>query len=159
MTEQIKPPCTLASARAKVQRAEDLWNTRDPGAVAQAYSEGSTWRNRNEFFQGRAAIEAFLQRKWLRELDYRLHKELFTFAGNRIAVHFRYEYRDDNGQWFRAFGNEHWTFDDDGLMNHRDASINEVAIREDERELIQGTAFTTNRQSRDGRQRMQSDRT
>lgn len=136
MAEQIKPPFDAESARAKVQRAEDLWNTRSPGEVALAYTEDCTWRNRNEFFQGRDAIEAFLQRKWQRELDYYLHKELFTFAGNRIAVHFKYEYRDDSGQWFRAFGNEHWSFDDDGLMNSRDASINEMAIREDQREVF-----------------------
>ncbi len=136
MNEQIKPPFTRETALAKVRRGEALWNTRDPQKVALAYSEHSTWRNRNEFLQGREAIAAFLQRKWQRELDYCLRKELFTFAGNRIAVHFRYEYRDDNGQWFRAIGNEHWTFDDDGLMNNRDASINELAIREDEREIF-----------------------
>ena len=136
MSKQIKPPFSLETALAKVQRGEDLWNTRNPQQVAQAYTRDCSWRNRNEFFQGRDAIEAFLQRKWQRELDYCLRKELFTFADNRIAVHFRYEYRDDNGQWFRAFGNEHWTFDDDGLMNHLDASINEVAIREDQRELF-----------------------
>lgn len=136
MTQQLTPPFTRETALAKVQRGEDLWNSRDPKTVAQAYTEGCTWRNRNEFFAGREAIEAFLQRKWQRELDYVLRKELFTFSDDRIAVHFRYEYRDDSGQWFRAFGNEHWTFDADGLMNNRDASINEVAIREDERELF-----------------------
>ncbi len=135
MSEQIKPPFTLETALAKVQRAEDLWNTRDPARVALAYTEHSRWRNRNEFLQGRGEIEAFLQRKWRREFDYRLRKQLFTFFGNRIAVRFHYEYRDDSGQWFRAFGLEHWTFDDDGLMNNRDASINEVAIREDQRQL------------------------
>tara|TARA_R110002049_G_scaffold40192_17_gene122740 strand:+ start:5486 stop:5899 length:414 start_codon:yes stop_codon:yes gene_type:complete len=136
MTEQIKPPFTRETALAKVKRGEDLWNTRDPEKVSLAYTEHSKWRNRNEFFQGREMIKAFLQRKWQRELDYRLRKELFTFAGNRIAVHFCYEYRDDSGQWFRAFGNEHWNFDDDGLMSERDASINEVAIREDQRWLL-----------------------
>jgi len=135
MTEQIKPPFTREDALAKVQRAEDLWNTRDPEIVALAYAVDATWRNRNEFFQGRDAIEAFLRRKWRRELDYYLHKELFTFSDDRIAVHFRYEYRDDSNQWFRAFGNEHWTFGEDGLMCHRDASINEVSINEDQREI------------------------
>lgn len=136
MTEQLKPPFTSETALAKVKRGEDLWNSRDPQKIALAYSESSTWRNRNEFFTGRAEIEAFLKRKWQRELDYRLRKELFTFSGNRIAVHFSYEYHDDSGQWFRAFGNEHWTFDDDGLMSHRDASINEVAISESQREIL-----------------------
>ncbi|MEQ8265384.1 nuclear transport factor 2 family protein [Pseudohaliea sp.] len=136
MTEQIRPPFTRETALAKVQRAEDLWNTRDPATVALAYTEDSRWRNRNEFLRGRGEIEAFLQRKWRREFDYRLRKDLFTFTGNRIAVKFHYEYRDDSGQWFRAFGLEHWTFDDDGLMNNRDASINEVAIREDQRQLF-----------------------
>lgn len=137
MTQQIKPPFTRQSALAKVQRAEDLWNTRDPKQVAPAYTEDSRWRNRNEFFQGREAIETFLQRKWNRELDYCLHKELFTFADDRIAVQFRYEYRDDNGQWYRAFGLEHWIFDSDGLMTKRDTSINEVPIRESQREVFQ----------------------
>jgi len=136
MTEQIKPPFTRETALAKVQRGEDLWNTRDPQKIALAYTQDCSWRNRNEFFQGRDAIEAFLQRKWLREQDYYLQKELFTFSGNRIAVHFRYEYRDDSGQWFSAFGNENWIFDDDGLMENRDASINEVAIREDQRQIF-----------------------
>jgi nuclear transport factor 2 (NTF2) superfamily protein len=133
MNTQIRPPFTRETALAKVQRAEDLWNTRDPKKVALAYTETSTWRNRSEFLQGRKAIEAFLQRKWDRELEYRLHKELFTFEGNRIAVRFRYEYRDDSGQWYEAFGLEHWTFDEDGLMNNREASINERPIREDQR--------------------------
>lgn len=135
MTQQIKPPFSDASAKLKVQRAEDLWNTRDPARVALAYSEHSTWRNRNEFVRGREAIERLLGRKWRRELDYRLRKKLFTYSGNRIAVSFEYEYHDDSGQWFRAYGLEHWTFDQDGLMSRRDASINELPIREEEREL------------------------
>lgn len=135
MNQQITPPFTHETALAKVQRGEDLWNSRDPQRIARAYSADCTWRNRKEFFQGRAAIEAFLERKWRRELDYRLRKELFSFAGNRIAVHFRYEYRNDSGQWFRAFGNENWIFDEDGLMSSRDASINEMAIRADQREI------------------------
>ena len=136
MSTQIRPPFTRETALAKVRRAEDLWNTRNPEKVALAYTESSTWRNRSEFLQGRDAIEAFLQRKWDRELDYRLRKELFVFETDRIAVRFRYEYRDDSGQWYRAFGLEHWTFDEDGLMNNREASINERPIREDQREIL-----------------------
>jgi len=135
MTQDIRPPFTREAALQKVQRAEDLWNTRDPAAVAQAYSENSSWRNRSEFLRGRRAIERLLSRKWTRELDYRLRKRLFTHEDNRIAVSFEYEYRDDSGQWFRAYGLEHWTFDEDGLMSDRRASINELVIREDQREL------------------------
>ena len=138
MTEQIKPPFNHEAALLKVQRAEDLWNTRNPERVSLAYSENTAWRNRSEFAQGRDAVKALLTRKWTRELDYRLRKQLFAFSDNRIAVNFIYEYRDDSGQWFRAYGLEHWTFDEDGLMSHRNASINELPIREDQREVFQG---------------------
>lgn len=136
MSIQIKPPFDHSMAREKVQRAEDLWNTRDPQLVARAYSADSTWRNRNEFIQGREQIVDLLQRKWARELDYKLQKQLFLFTNNKIAVQFKYEYHDDSGQWFRAFGLEHWTFDSEGLMQERHASINELAISAAERELI-----------------------
>jgi len=135
MTTAIKPPFSLKTALEKVQRAEDLWNSKDPERVAQAYTVDSKWRNRSEFVQGRESIAQLLTRKWTRELDYRLKKELFTFADNRIAVHFEYEYHDDSGQWFRAHGNEHWEFDDEGLMHTRDASINEHPIDESQRRL------------------------
>ena len=135
MSQSIKPPFTEESARAKVQAAEGLWNTRNPEKVALAYSEDTEWRNRGEFAHGRDEVRALLERKWQREHDYRLRKELFSFAGNRIAVHFQYEYRDDSGQYFRAYGNEHWTFADDGLMQRRDASINEITIEEEQRKL------------------------
>ena len=110
----IRPPFTEETARAKVKAAQDAWNTRDPERVALAYTEDSEWRNRHEFFSGRAAIVDFLERKWARELDYRLRKELWTFAGNRIAVRFEYESRDGDGQWWRSYGNEMWEFDDTG---------------------------------------------
>ena len=135
MSTALKPPFTQQSALEKVQRAEDLWNTRDAERVALAYTPDSQWRNRSEFVQGRAAIARLLTRKWTRELDYKLKKELFTYAGNRIAVNFQYEYHDDSGQWFRAYGNEHWEFDDAGLMHTRAASINEQAIDESQRTL------------------------
>jgi hypothetical protein len=135
MTTAIKPPFSLETALEKVQRAEDLWNSKDPERVALAYTPDSQWRNRSEFVQGRQDIARLLTRKWQRELDYKLKKELFTFADNRIAVHFEYEYHDDSGQWFRAYGNEHWEFDDEGLMHTRDASINEQAIDEDQRRV------------------------
>jgi uncharacterized protein len=122
------PPFTEDTARQKVQAAEDAWNTCDPERVAQAYSEHSRWRNRHEFFEGRDAIVAFLRRKWAGELDYRLKKELWCFAGNRISVRFEYESRDRDGQWWRSHGNEHWEFDDDGSMRRRDASINDYTI-------------------------------
>ena len=127
------PPFTEQTAIQKVRLAEDAWNTRDPARVALAYTPDSQWRNRAEFIHGRAAIEAFLQRKWARELDYRLTKQLWTFSGNRIAVRFAYEYHDDSGHWFRAYGNENWEFDADGLMQRRLASINEHPISEPER--------------------------
>jgi len=113
--------------------AEDAWNTRDPALVALAYTPDSRWRNRNEFLRGRAEIEAFLRRKWHRELDYRLIKELWAFRENRIAVRFAYEWHDDNGQWFRSYGNENWQFNEDGLMSVRIASINDLPIEESER--------------------------
>ncbi len=122
------PPFTLESAAQKVRMAENAWNTRDPERVAQAYTLDSTWRNRSEFFQGREAIIAFLRRKWERELDYRLIKDLWAFQGDRIAVRFQYEYHDSSGKWFRAYGNEQWEFDEHGLMRRREASINDVAI-------------------------------
>lgn len=128
MSTPLIPPFTLETATAKVQRAEDLWNTKNPGRIALAYTEDSLWRNRNEFVQGRDEITQLLQRKWNRELQYTLRKELFCFSDNRIAVHFEYEYHDDGGQWFRAYGNEHWVFDGNGLMRTRDASINELVI-------------------------------
>ncbi|MBE7220505.1 MAG: nuclear transport factor 2 family protein, partial [Caulobacteraceae bacterium] len=120
------PPFTAETAALKVRRAEDAWNGRDPAAVALAYTEDSRWRNRAEFLEGRAAIEAFLRRKWARELDYRLIKELWAFAGDRIAVRFAYEWRDDSGSWFRSYGNENWEFDARGLMRLRLASINDL---------------------------------
>ena len=124
------PPFTEATAIEKIRLAEDGWNTRDPKRVALAYTPDSKWRNRAEFINGRDEIEAFLTRKWTRELDYRLIKELWIFAGNRIAVRFAYEFHDDSGQWFRAYGNENWEFDDDGLMRRRLASINEHPLAE-----------------------------
>jgi uncharacterized protein len=131
----IRPPFTEETARAKVKAAEDAWNTRDPQRVALAYTEDSEWRNRDEFFTGRAAIMDFLGRKWARELDYRLRKELWTFAGNRIAVRFEYESRDAAGQWWRSYGNEMWEFDDTGLMRRRYASINDLAIGAEDRRI------------------------
>jgi uncharacterized protein len=136
MTKQLVPPFSLETATLKVQRAEDLWNSKDPKKIAMAYTEDSKWRNRNEFVQGRREIARLLTRKWQRELDYRLKKQLFTFSDNKIAVHFEYEYHDDSGQWYRAYGNEHWEFDEQGLMFNRDASINEKVIHEEERKIF-----------------------
>jgi uncharacterized protein len=130
------PPFTKATAIEKVQLAEDAWNDRDPAKVALAYTPDSQWRNRAEFINGRAEIEAFLRRKWARELDYRLVKELWTFAGHRIAVRFAYEFHDDSGTWFRAYGNENWEFNADGLMCRRIASINEHPITQSNRRLL-----------------------
>ena len=127
------PPFTEETATQKVRMAEDAWNGRDPAKVALAYTPDSTWRNRAEFLDGRAEIEAFLTRKWNRELEYRLIKELWTFGGNRIAVRFAYEYHDDSGNWFRAYGNENWEFDESGLMCRRIASINDLSIAESDR--------------------------
>ncbi len=129
------PPFTAATARAKVRAAEDGWNSRDPARVALAYTPNSQWRNRAEFLSGRNEIEVFLTRKWARELDYRLVKELWTFAGNRIAVRFAYECHDAAGNWFRAYGNENWEFDEGGLMRRRIASINDLPIDEAERKF------------------------
>ena len=127
------PPFDATTAAQKVRMAEDGWNSRDPARVALAYTEDSRWRNRNEFLRGRAEIEAFLTRKWNRELDYRLVKELWAFAGNRIAVRFAYEWHDDSGQWYRSYGNENWEFDAEGLMAVRHASINDLAIAASDR--------------------------
>jgi nuclear transport factor 2 (NTF2) superfamily protein len=124
------PPFDRDAAIEKVRRAEDGWNSRNPQQVALAYSADSRWRNRSEFFEGRAAIIDFLTRKWLKELDYRLIKELWAFDSDRIAVRFAYEWHDDEGSWFRSYGNENWLFDENGLMSRRHASINDVAIDE-----------------------------
>jgi nuclear transport factor 2 (NTF2) superfamily protein len=124
------PPFTRETAAQKVQAAEDAWNTRDPQRVALAYSEGSVWRNRDAFLTGRAEIVAFLASKWERELDYALRKNLWSFAGNRIAVRFQYECHDRDGQWWRSYGNELWEFDEHGLMTRREASINDARIDE-----------------------------
>ncbi len=129
------PPFTEETARQKVKAAEDAWNTCDPEKVAGAYSPDSAWRNRDEFFEGRDAIVAFLERKWAREIDYRLRKELWSFVGNRISVRFEYESRDSEGQWWRSYGNEQWEFDGLGYMRRREASINDVPIDEGERRL------------------------
>lgn len=135
MSKPPLPPFTDASAAEKVRLAEDGWNTRDPSRVAQAYTEDSLWRNRAEFITGRASIISFLERKWERELDYRLIKELWAYQGNRIAVRFAYEYRNDSDQWYRAYGNENWEFAANGLMQRRIASINEHPISASERTL------------------------
>ena len=129
------PPFTEETARQKVQAAEDAWNSRDPERVALAYTVDSEWRNRDEFFVGREAIVDFLRRKWARELDYRLRKELWCFRDNRISVRFEYESCDSEGQWWRSHGNEHWEFDENGLMRRRDASINDYRIEEHERRI------------------------
>lgn len=129
------PPFTLETARQKARMAEDAWNSRDPERVALAYTEDSVWRNRSEFFQGRAAIVAFLARKWERERDYRLIKDVWAFHGNRIAVRFQYEWHNARGVWHRSYGNEQWEFSDQGLMRRREASINDVAITEAERKF------------------------
>lgn len=135
MTRPPLPPFNKDTAIAKVQMAEDGWNSCDPERVALAYTSDSVWRNRAEIFQGRDAIVKFLTRKWAREIDYRLVKELWAFHDNRIAVRFAYEYRDAGGAWFRAYGNENWEFDANGLMRWRIASINDLSITEDERLL------------------------
>ncbi len=129
------PPFTRETAIEKVRLAEDGWNGRNPAKVALAYTPDSKWRNRADFPVGRAEIEAFLTRKWNKELDYRLIKELWAHDGNRIAVRYAYEYRDDSGNWFRAYGNENWEFDENGYMANRFASINELPITEDERKF------------------------
>jgi nuclear transport factor 2 (NTF2) superfamily protein len=132
-TKPPLPPFTLETARHKVRMAEDAWNTRDPDRVALVYTADTRWRNRAEFPVGRDEVRAFLQRKWERELDYRLIKELWACAGNRIAVRFAYEWHDDSGQWFRSYGNENWEFNDAGFMRVRYASINDRPIRSSER--------------------------
>jgi nuclear transport factor 2 (NTF2) superfamily protein len=129
------PPFDFEAATRKVRLAEDAWNSRDPARVSLAYTPDSVWRNRAEFLTGREAIVQFLTRKWNRELDYRLVKELWTFGGNRIAVRFAYECHDDSGQWFRSYGNENWEFDEKGLMRRRIASINDLPIPESERKF------------------------
>jgi nuclear transport factor 2 (NTF2) superfamily protein len=131
----MKPPYTEETARAKVQAAEDAWNSRDPERVALAYTEDSVWRNRDEFITGREEIKAFLRRKWAKELDYKLRKEMWSFTGNRISVRFEYESHDPDGQWYRSYGNEQWEFDDEGLMRRREASINDVPIEAAERRM------------------------
>ena len=131
----IRPPFTEETALAKVQAAEDAWNTRDPERVALAYTPDSEWRNRAEFLKGREAIRAFLHRKWAKELDYRLKKSLWGFRGNRLAVSFEYEWHDAEGQWYRSYGNELWEFSEEGLMQRRLASINDAPIEEWERRL------------------------
>jgi uncharacterized protein len=127
------PPFTAETAAQKVRLAEDGWNSRDPARVALAYTTDSRWRNRSEFLEGREAIQTFLARKWSRELDYRLIKELWAFREDRIAVRFAYEWRDNSGQWFRSYGNENWEFDEHGLMKLRLASINDLAIADSDR--------------------------
>jgi uncharacterized protein len=127
------PPFSLETATKKVRAAEDAWNTREPERVALAYTADSRWRNRSEFLVGREQIVAFLRRKWTRELDYRLIKELWAFRENRIAVRFAYEWHDDSGNWFRSYGNENWEFNEHGLMTIRHASINDLLIREQDR--------------------------
>lgn len=134
--KKLIPPFDLQSATEKVRRAEDAWNSRDPEMVAQAYSLDSHWRNRDVFLVGRPAIREFLTHKWKRELDYRLTKSLWTYDADKIAVRFQYEYHDQEGQWYRAYGNELWHFGTDGLMRRREASINDVQIQPDERKFF-----------------------
>jgi nuclear transport factor 2 (NTF2) superfamily protein len=136
MTRPPVPPFTAETARRKVQAAEDAWNTRDPQRVALAYTPDSQWRNRDEFLTGRAEIVAFLERKWERELDYALRKDLWAFTADRIAVRFQYEWHDAAGQWWRSYGNEQWEFAPDGLMRRREASINDVRIEASERRIL-----------------------
>ena len=135
-TKPPLPPFTLESATLKVRLAEDAWNSRDPARVATVYTEDTQWRNRAEFPVGRAQVREFLARKWARELDYRLIKELWAHDGNRIAVRFAYEWRDDSGHWFRSYGNENWEFDEQGFMQRRFASINDLPIAESERKFF-----------------------
>ena len=132
-TLNLTPPFTRESAILKVRKAEDGWNSRNPQQVALAYTPDSVWRNRSEFINGREEIVSFLMRKWQRELDYRLIKELWAFDRDRIAVRFAYEFHDDSGQWFRAYGNENWEFNVEGIMHHRYASINDLQINEADR--------------------------
>ncbi len=133
----IKPPFTLESATKKVQIAQDMWNTKNPQKIVQGYSINSQWRNRTAFIKGRESIIQFLKRKWEKELDYSLEKELWAFTDNKISVRFEYEWSDaDSGQWYRTHGNEHWEFDDDGLMKIRDMSANDIPILESERRIL-----------------------
>lgn len=135
MATRLVPPFTRDTAIAKVRMAEDGWNGRNPDKIALAYTEDSRWRNRSEFLSGRAEIIAFLTRKWTRERDYRLIKELWAFTDDRIAVRFAYEWHDDSGQWYRSYGNENWAFDEHGLMRERHASINDIPIEEADRKF------------------------
>ena len=132
-SSKLVPPFTFESATQKVRMAENAWNSKDPQRVSMAYSEDSHWRNRAEIIQGRDAIREFLERKWNKELDYRLVKEMWAFGENRIAVRFQYEWHDDSGQWYRAYGNENWEFDAEGLMQRREASINDMPIEAGDR--------------------------
>ncbi len=132
----IKPPFDLENALAKVQAAENAWNSRDPERIALAYTEDSKWRNRTDFINGREEIKAFLTRKWAKELDYKLKKELWGFRENRMAVKFEYEWHDADGNWFRSYGNELWEFDENGLMRRREASINDAPIEESDRRVF-----------------------
>lgn len=129
------PPFTFETAKQKVQAAENAWNSRDPEKVSLAYTENTEWRNRAEFINGREEVREFLERKWKKELDYKLKKELWAFSENKIAVRFEYEWHDDSGQWYRSYGNENWEFDNDGLMRKRYASINDLPIQESDRRL------------------------
>lgn len=129
------PPFNEETAKQKVQMAEDAWNSKNPKTVSMAYTVDTEWRNRINFINGRKEVQSFLANKWEKELDYKLKKELWAYQDNRIAVRFEYEYRDENGQWFRAYGNENWEFDDNGLMQKRYASINDIKIKETERKL------------------------
>ncbi|MEM7549677.1 MAG: nuclear transport factor 2 family protein [Bacteroidota bacterium] len=135
MKKHPLPPFNLETAKQKVQMAEDAWNSKDPVKISQAYTIDTEWRNRNQFINGRDEVQAFLQNKWGKELDYKLKKDLWAFQDNRIAVRFEYEYRNESGQWFRAYGNENWEFDENGLMQKRFASINDLEITESERKL------------------------
>lgn len=134
-TKAPLPPFTEATARQKVRMAEDTWNSRDPERVALVYTDDTRWRNRADFPVGREQVKQFLQRKWLKEQEYRLIKELWAYGGNRIAVRFAYEWRDDSGNWFRSYGNENWEFNEAGFMMHRFASINDLPIREADRKF------------------------
>ncbi|MBK1895253.1 nuclear transport factor 2 family protein [Chryseobacterium paridis] len=129
------PPFTFETAKEKIQLAEDAWNSQDPERVSKAYTEDSEWRNRDQFVNGRSEIVEFLRQKWARELNYKLKKEYWAHTDNRIAVRFEYEYMKEGGEWFRAYGNENWEFDENGLMKKRFASINDLAIKEEERKF------------------------
>lgn len=135
MKKHPLPPFTLETAKQKVQMAEDTWNSKNPIKVSEAYSIDTEWRNRDQFINGRKEVQDFLSNKWNVELNYKLKKELWAFSENRIAVRFEYEYKNEEGQWFRAYGNENWEFDENGLMQKRYASINDLKIKETERKL------------------------